>query len=265
MSPPLRGAGAALPRRDRLSIVAGLLGTAALAWAWMVRLDGDLCRLAMGGGAAGTAWSAGDFALVFAMWAVMMVGMMVPTAAPATLLYAAVARKAAREGTPVAPTALFVAGYAAAWTLFGALATLAQWGLGRAALLSPTWAATSPALGGALLVAAGAYQLTPWKDACLRHCRSPVHFLAARWRPGALGAFRMGLVHGAFCLGCCWVLMGLLFVGGVMSFLWIAAIAGFVLFEKVLPWGRAGGRLAALPLIGAGLVYLAAALGGFGA
>jgi len=251
-----------LPRRDRIAIVAALLGTAALAWTWMARMEGDLCMLAMGGGAAAPAWSAGDLALVFAMWAVMMVGMMVPTAAPATLLYAALARKAARQGTPIAPTALFVAGYVAAWTLFSALATLAQWGLARAALLSPAWSAASPALGGALFLLAGAYQLTPWKDACLRHCRGPAQFFAEHWRPGTRGALRMGLVHGAWCLGCCGALMGLLFVGGVMSFLWIAAIAAFVLAEKALPFGRAGGRVAAVPLIAAGLAYLGAALSG---
>src|SRR5206468_8876581 len=137
-----------------------------------------------------------------AMWAVMMVGMMVPSAAPATLLYAAVARKAARQGTPLAPTALFVAGYAAAWSLFSAVATLAQWGLDRATLLSPMWVTTSPAVGAALLVVAGVHQLTPWKDACLRHCRAPAHFFAAQFRPGR-GAFRLGLVHGLWCLGCC--------------------------------------------------------------
>ena len=261
MSAPPRAPGA-LPRRDRVAILAALGATSALAWLWMLRVDADLCRLAMGGGAAVQPWSAADAALVFAMWAAMMVGMMLPTAAPATLLYAAVARKAARQGTPVAPTALFVAGYAAAWTLFSLLATAAQWGLERAALLSTAWAATSPALGGAILLAAGAYQLTPWKQACLDHCRAPVPFFAAQWRGGASGAFRMGLVHGAFCLGCCWALMGLLFVGGVMSFLWIAAIAFFVLVEKALPWGRAGGRLAALPLLCLGLLRLGSALVG---
>jgi predicted metal-binding membrane protein len=252
----------ALPRRDRIAILAALGATSALAWAWMVHMARDPCGMAMGSDPLAVhPWSAADFALVFAMWVVMMVGMMVPTAAPATLLYAAVARKGARQGTPLAPTAVFVAGYAAAWALFGALATLAQWGLDRAALLSPMWVTTSPAVGAALLVVAGVHQLTPWKDTCLRHCRAPAHFFAARWRPGAGGAFRMGLVHGAFCLGCCWALMGLLFVAGVMSLFWIAAIAFFALAEKVLPFGRAGGRLAAIPLIGLGLFYLAAALG----
>jgi predicted metal-binding membrane protein len=183
----------------------------------------------------------------------MMVGMMVPSAAPMTLVYAAVARKAARQGTPVAPTSAFIAGYVAMWTLFSGFATLAQWGLDHAAMLSPMLVSSSPALGAALLVAAGSYQLTPLKNGCLEHCRAPAQFISENWRPGASGAFRMGLVHGAFCLGCCWVLMGLLFVGGVMNLLWIALITGFVLIEKILPHGVLGGRLAGIAMIAAGV------------
>jgi len=202
-------------------------------------------------------WTPADFAMTFTMWAVMMVGMMLPSATPATLVYAAVARKAEREGAPVAPVAAFVAGYLATWTLFGLAATLAQWGLERAALLSPMLVATSPRLGAALLIAAGVYQLTPFKDACLAHCRSPAHFIAEHWRPGPAGALRMGLEHGAFCLGCCWVLMGLLFFGGVMNLVWIAAIALFVLLEKAVPFGAGGGRWAGVAMILAGaLVFL---------
>jgi predicted metal-binding membrane protein len=189
----------------------------------------------------------------------MMVGMMLPSATPATLVYTAVARKAAREGTPVAPVAAFVLGYLTMWTLFSAGATVAQWGLERAALLSPMLVSNSAVLGGALLVAAGAYQLTPWKDACLEHCRSPAHFVAQHWRPGTGGALRMGMEHGAYCLGCCWVLMGLLFFGGVMNLLWIAAIALFVLLEKVLPFGAGGGRWAGYAMITAGALVLARA------
>ena len=166
-----------------------------------------------------------------------MTGMMLPSATPATLVYTAVARKAAREGTPVAPVAAFVTGYLFMWTLFSLGATLAQWGLERAALLSPMLVSTSPVLGASLLIAAGVYQLTPWKEACLEHCQSPVQFISQHWRSGGWGAFRMGLEHGAFCLGCCWVLMGLLFFGGVMNLVWIAGITLFVLLEKVLPFG----------------------------
>jgi len=202
-------------------------------------------------------WSSIDWTLMFMMWAVMMVGMMVPTAAPATLVYAAVARKAERQGTPVAPAALFVLGYVVMWTLFSALATVLQWGLDQAALLSPMMVTTSPALGGAILVAAGLYQLTPYKDACLQNCRSPVHFISEHWRPGGWGAFRLGLLNGAYCLGCCWILMGLLFFGGVMSLLWIAGITFFVLAEKVTLYGVAGGRVAGMGLVALGMLTLA--------
>jgi len=204
-------------------------------------------------------WTSAHFAMTFAMWVIMMVGMMLPSATPATLLYTAVARKAAREGTPVAPVGAFIAGYLLTWTLFSLGATLAQWGLERAALLSPMLVSSSPALGGALLVAAGLYQLTSWKDACLAHCRNPAHFMAAHWKAGVPGALRMGLAHGAFCIGCCWVLMGLLFFGGVMNLLWIAAITLFVLVEKVVPFGARGGRLAGVGMIVAGAVVLARA------
>jgi predicted metal-binding membrane protein len=206
-------------------------------------------------------WTRGTFGVMFAMWVIMMAGMMLPSATPTTLVYAAVARKASREGTPVAPVTAFVAGYLLMWILVSLAATLTQWGLERAALLSPMLVSNSPALGGALLLGAGVYQLTPLKNACLEHCRSPAHFIGEHWRPGKAGALRLGIEHGAYCLGCCWVLMGLLFFGGVMNLLWIAAITLFVLLEKVVPHGVGGGRLAGVGMIGAGVVVLARAWG----
>jgi predicted metal-binding membrane protein len=202
------------------------------------------------------AWSPADAGLMFLMWAVMMVGMMVPSAAPMTLLYAGVARTAAAQGSPLAPTAVFVSGYLLMWTLFSVAATAAQWGLERAALLSPAMVGTSPVLGAAILIVAGAYQLTPLKASCLRHCRSPAHLLAHGWRDGLGGALRMGFEHGAYCLGCCWALMALLFVGGVMNLLWVAAIAVFVLVEKLVPHGAGGGRLAGVGLLATGVAML---------
>jgi len=153
------------------------------------------------------------------------------------------ARKAAREGTPLASTGIFVIGYVVIWSLFSLGATIAQWALDRMALLSPMMMSNSPILGGLLLLTAGIYQLTPAKDACLRHCRSPVDFVSSHWKPGGLGALRMGIEHGGFCLGCCWTLMGLLFFGGVMSLWWIGGLTLFVLLEKVMPFGAIGGRL----------------------
>jgi predicted metal-binding membrane protein len=247
-----------LPARQRVAVLAGLGGVTVLAWAYLLRMDAGM-RAAMAAGAVCELhpWSAADFALTFAMWAVMMVGMMVPSAAPMSLLFAAVARRAREQGSAVAPAFVFVAGYVAAWTAFSIVATLAQWGLERTALLSPMLASTSPVFGAALLAGAGVYQWTPWKDACLDHCRSPAHFFAAHWRDGALGAFRMGVAHGLYCLGCCAVLMGLLFFGGVMNLLWVAGLALFVLLEKLAPRGAVLARAAGVALVAAGAAQLA--------
>ena len=268
-----------LPRRDRIALIAGLVGVTAVSWAYLVYLThsmdmgspdmGAMDMESMPMGSAGEPasiaasdvlkikpWTGVDFLLMFLMWAVMMVGMMTPTAMPMTLIYAAVARKAADQGTPLAPAAVFIGGYTTMWTLFSVGATAAQWGLDQAALLSPMMVSTSPALGAWLLIAAGIYQMTPAKNACLSHCRSPMHFISEHWRPGAVGAFQMGLEHGAYCLGCCWALMGLLFFGGVMNLLWIAAITLFVLLEKVLPVGVGGGRAAGVAMVIVGLVLL---------
>lgn len=202
-------------------------------------------------------WTAAEFAPRLLMWAVMMVAMMVPTAAPMTLVYAAVARKAAREDHPVAPTFVFVAGYLAVWVLFSVAATAAQSGLDQLALLSPTMVSASPVLGGGLLIGAGVYELTPYKHACLAHCRAPAHFISHKWRGGFAGAFRMGLELGTYCLGCCWILMGLLFVGGLMNLFWIAAIAAFILLEKTMPFAETGGRVVGAAMIVVGLLSLA--------
>jgi predicted metal-binding membrane protein len=191
------------------------------------------------------------------MWAVMMVAMMVPTAAPMTLMYAAVARKAAAQHNPTAPTFVFVAGYIAMWTVFSLVATIAQYALDRAALLSPMMVSTSTRFGAALLIAAGIYQFTPLKNTCLKNCRAPAHFISRYWRTGNLGAFRLGLRFGAYCVGCCWILMALLFVGGVMNLLWIAAIAIFVLLEKTIPFGDVSGRVAGAAMILVGALSLA--------
>ena len=248
-----------LPARDRIAILAGLLGVSALAWAYLIKMAIDM--QAMPPMAAGEMlqirpWASTDFVFMFLMWAIMMVGMMVPTAIPMTLIHAEIGRKAAAQGTPIASTAMFVVGYVAMWTAFSAAATLAQWALDQAALLSPMMVTNSPQLGAGLLIGAGIYQITPMKDSCLRHCRSPAHFISEHWRPGVAGALRMGAEHGAFCLGCCWLLMALLFFGGVMNLLWIAAITLFVLLEKVLPLGDQGGRVAGVGMIVLGVVLL---------
>jgi predicted metal-binding membrane protein len=249
---------AALPRRDRLYILAALVGVTALAWIYLIRMAAMMDAMPMTAMEAMQIrpWSAHDFWLMFVMWAVMMVGMMVPTAIPMTLIYAAVAKKAAGQSTPLAPTAVFVSGYVAMWTAFSAVATLAQWRLDQVSLLTPMMASASPVLGAGLLIVAGIYQLSPLKSSCLEHCRTPAHFISQRWKPGVRGAFKMGAEHGAYCLGCCWALMGLLFFGGVMSLGWIAAITFFVLIEKVLPFGVRSGQVAGAAMVVTGFALV---------
>src|SRR5256885_2610118 len=192
-----------------------------------------------------SSWTAADVFFTFAMWAIMMVGMMAGTAAPVLLLFAAArAGRDGRDGRGGVPLAvlMFGLGYVTVWVGFSACAALAQWGLHQRALLSPAMAASSPYLGGAILIVAGGYQLTPWKGACLTHCRSPLGFLMTNWRDGRLGALRMGGRHGAYCLACCWALMCVLFVVGVMNLVWVAALTGFVLLEKIGPASTKIGR-----------------------
>jgi predicted metal-binding membrane protein len=244
-------------RRQRVVMVLGLLGLAALAWAYVMRLamPVDQAGMSMPMGPAGG--SMGELGWLAMMWAVMMVAMMVPSATPAILLYAEVSRRRRAQAVPAVSAAWFTLGYLIDWTAFAIVAASAQWVLHRAALLSPMMTSASPLLGGALLIAAGVYQWLPIKGTCLTHCRSPLGFFAAEWREGAAGALTMGLRHGIHCVGCCWLLMALLFVAGVMNLLWIAAIAGFVLVEKLVPGGRMVGRVAGTVLVGWGLLTLA--------
>ena len=247
-----------LLRRDRMVAAIALLAVATLAWASLFRMRSGMGSMnGSGMGMAGMhAWSPVEPLLLFLMWATMMVAMMLPSAAPTILLVASVLRRRREHASPAAPTAVFVAGYIVVWTGFSGAAALAQWGLHQAALLSPAMASTSPVLGGILLLVAGIYQWLPVKAACLHHCRSPLGFLGSHWREGSGGALVMGVRHGLHCLGCCWALMALLFVAGVMNLLWVAAIAALVLVEKVVPAGPWLGRVAGLTLAGCGLWML---------
>lgn len=244
-------------RRDRVVVAAGAAVIALLAWLHLLVLAAgmDHAMHAMTS-AELTPWSVQDVGLTFVMWVVMMVAMMVPSAAPVVLLFAVVQRKRLREARPYAPTGVFVAGYLAVWTAFAAAATALQWGLEHAALMASPHGAAVPIIGGPILIAAGIYQWTPLKHACVRHCRSPIDFVARHWRPGALGAFRMGAIHGVYCLGCCWLVMALLFAGGVMNLLWVAAIALFVLIEKVATAGVLVGRIGGAALVLWGVLVL---------
>jgi predicted metal-binding membrane protein len=193
--------------------------------------------------------------MMLGMWVVMMTGMMVPTAMRSVLIFSRLAVNATAAGHAFASGYWFALGYVIAWSLFSVAATLLQWALDRLSLLSPMMTSSSAVLTGLILMGAGLWQLSPWKEACLRHCRSPMEFLATHFSDGAGGAVRMGMSHGFYCLGCCWVLMGLLFVGGVMNLACIAAITAFVLAEKLLPSGPGLGRLAGLGLIAFGFLF----------
>ncbi len=242
-------------RHDRLIVVVGLAGVVALAWVYLVAGAGiDMSMVGMP--MEPMPWSTFYAALVFAMWWVMMIAMMVPSAAPMVLLFTAIKRKQGALVSPSVETWVFLSGYLLIWAGFSLIAALAQWGLERAGLLSMAMASTSATLGGAILLAAGLYQFTPVKSACLRYCQSPVLFLSQHWRSGAVGAFQMGLRHGSYCLGCCWFLMVLLFVSGVMNLVWIAGIALYVACEKLLPLGHRLSRAAGVALIISGAVVL---------
>ena len=247
-------------KRDRLIILGGLIGITALAWGYMIHEAGGMtltgvCRCAgmKMSGPDMNPWAPSALAPLFLMWAEMMVAMMLPSATPMILTFARINRTRREQEKPFAPVGIFVFGYLAVWTGFSALAAVAQWALHATALLSPRMVSSSPFLGGTLLIAAGIFQWTPLKNACLNHCRSPLSFLMTGWREGKSGAFRMGLQHGAYCTGCCWFLMALLFVAGVMNIWWVAIIAIFVLLEKIAPKGAWIGRIAGVLLAAWGL------------
>jgi len=249
------------PTSDRLIVAAALVAITALAWLGVFRfasatgIDARGMAMTM---ADGGSWSAADFLLTFLMWAVMMVAMMTPAAAATVLVFARVDRQRQRtaERSPFPATMAFLAGYLVVWTAFSVFATLFQWGLHSAAVLSPEIVRATPRVAGVLLLMAGAYQLTPLKDGCLSRCRSPVGFLLTEWREGSRGALVMGIRHGRACVGCCWLVMTLLFVAGVMNLLWIAIIAVFVLAERAAPAGQWVGRAMGAVAIAVGAVML---------
>lgn len=266
-----------LIRRDRIVVSIALLCISVLAWAYVLRLAADMdmggmnmtgmrmvstgFRMVMSPGL--EPWTIHEFLLMFVMWVVMMAGMMMPSVAPVVLLYANVRRRAVSDGEPFAPTGCFVSGYLLAWTGFALLATLAQWGLERGALLSAKMAMANARLGGLLLVIAGLYQWSPLKRLCLAHCESPLTFLQRHrgFRRDAGKSLALGMRHGIYCLGCCWALMVLLFAGGVMSVLWISGIAALVLVEKLAPAGQLVRKIAGVGLLAAGAWLLVASAG----
>ena len=259
----------AMSRHDRLAALASLVGLAALAWVYLWWDAARMAEVAMPGGGVATAgamdapaasaWRV-ELLLSFMMWSVMMVGMMLPSAAPAILMYGSMVGKNRERRSALPAVWTFTAGYLAVWTGFSAVAAGLQAVLEATALLTPMMMSASRWLTGGLLVAAGIYQWLPVKQACLEKCRAPLPFFLFHWRPGLRGAFRMGAWHGTFCLGCCWALMLLLFTAGVMNLLWVALIAGFVIVEKLLPAGAVAGRLAGVGLAVAGGVTVVAGM-----
>ena len=246
-------------KRDHLLVSLGLLGLVALAWLDLLRRADLFSPVAIGHEMAmprAASWSPADAAVTATMWAVMMAAMMLPAATPMLLLFATVNRSRGAQGNPVVPTGIFLLGYLLVWGVFSLLVTGAQWSFQSVMLLSPEMTLVSPFASGLLLVAAGVYQFTPLKETCLIQCQSPFGFLLTRWREGRSGALKMGLFHGGYCLGCCWVLMALLFVGGVMNLTWIAVIAGFVLLERVVARGMLVSRLAGGVLAAWGLALI---------
>lgn len=245
-------------RRDRLVVAVGLATLTVLAWFYVLEMSRMMSphirmTMPMAGGAPKLSW-------LVPMWIVMMVAMMVPSAAPTILLFANVARRRREQGVPTASAGIFTLGYLLVWAFYATTAAALQAVLHRAALVSPAMVSASPWLGGALLIGAGLYQGLPIKEACLSQCRSPLGFLSSEWREGRLGALTMGARHGTFCVGCCGLLMALLFVAGVMNLLWVAAIAIFVLVEKLAPGGPRLGRYTGLLLIAWGLGVFASGI-----
>ena len=251
-----------LLRRDRLFVILALASVSALAWLRVVQdalggmgVDQSMADMAM----ARMVWTASTFAAMLVMWTIMMAAMMLPGAAPMILLFAALSRKQRERQAPYVPSAIFVLGYGIVWLGFSLLATAAQWALDASALLSPALATTNRAMVGGVLIGAGIYQFTPFKATCLKHCRTPLDFLMGHWRGGPRGALVMGVQHGLYCLGCCWMLMALLFVGGIMNLAWVAGLALYVLLEKTLAgraWLDRAGGLALILWGGATLVTL---------
>jgi predicted metal-binding membrane protein len=244
--------------RSERTVAAALFGVALLAWLWIAAMARDMYGPMTGASAwmMTLQWDAAHLLLLWAMWAVMMIAMMLPIASPLVLLYAAAARRSTPQ-TASQQTYALAAGYVLAWTAFSLGATALQRVLSSWLLVSPMMEAASARLSAVLLLIAGVYQWTPLKQACLRTCQSPLGFLMGRWRGGTSGAFRMGLEHGVACVGCCWALMLLLFAGGVMNMAVIVGLMVWVGFEKLAPYGRIGAQVTGALMIAGGLWMLA--------
>jgi predicted metal-binding membrane protein len=245
-------------KRDRQLVLGAMVVLAALAWAYTLHLGVQHASMASAVAMPTIIqWSAADFVFMLVMWAVMMFAMMLPSVTPTVMIFGRVREKRQAAGRPLVPTGAFVTGYLLAWVGFSVLATVANWGLHSGGSMSSMMGEVAPVIGGGLLIGAGVFQWTPLKNACLEHCRSPMSFLMHHWREGLSGATLMGLHHGTYCLGCCWLLMLLLFVLGVMNLPWLAVLTIVVLAEKTLPRGEILSRGLGLLLIAWGAWLIA--------
>jgi predicted metal-binding membrane protein len=250
-------------RWDRVIVASGLAGIAILSWVYLISLAQDVRLVDLGRNmlaAHPEHQGSHELAILCAMWTVMMVAMMVPAVTPTVLMFTRLNRSRHDERTPYGETGGFLGGYLVLWAVFSLMAGVAQWALQSAGLIGDGMAPASNVLGGSLLVAAGVYQWTPLKNACLRHCRSPLSFLMTRWKDGTAGAFWMGLEHGSYCVACCWLLMLLLFVAGVMNLVWMAAMTALVLIEKLAPASARVARMSGALFAGWGAWMLGLAL-----
>ena len=244
-------------RYDRAHLLVLLVLLPVIAWAWIVAMARDMYGPMTGASAwmMTASWDVPHLLLLWAMWAVMMAAMMLPAASPMLLLYGVVARQSAQAAAAYHVYAA-AAGYLLIWSVFSVGAAVLQRGLATLVLVSPMMEVTNEAAGATLLFIAGAYQFTPLKHICLRRCQSPLGFLMSHWRTGVVGAFSIGVKHGAYCVGCCWALMLLLFVGGVMNLTVIVALTAFVAFEKLAPFRTGTSWISGALLIGAGVWIL---------
>lgn len=249
--------------RDRRIVLIAIGTLCALAWTYTINLATAMPSASMGvmvGTPNVQEWIWTDFVTMFAMWSVMMVAMMLPSATPMILLYANLARKRKPQSPPWIRIGLFISGYVLVWTGFSVVATAVNWGLHSGAHLTSMMGRATPLVGGIMLLAAGLYQWTSLKYACLANCRSPVGFLTSHWRNTTSAALEIGIRHGVFCFGCCWLLMALLFVLGVMNLVWIAALTVFVLLEKVVPRGQMISRVAGVLMFSWGISLVVTSL-----
>jgi len=220
-------------REERFYVLFGLFALIGLSWVLLF-----FWEMPSAGGVGGEIFSLPNYLTKFLMWVIMMVAMMMPSALPMILFYSGAVKKTKTDGGNLAPLSVFILGYILIWTVFSAWAAFLQIFFQVMGVVNSALEGSVPLILGGFLILTGLYQISPLKKTCLKFCQHPVMFISKHWQPGTFGGFKMGIVHGSYCVGCCWGLMMLLFVGGVMNLLWVAALAIFVLLEKILPLPR---------------------------